>query len=105
MLRWYRCEGLGPAEEGTPARGNYAPEVTPLTVQVPTLVIHPDADIYTRPAAHHGLERYVPDLTFHAVEGASHWVAEEHRSWSVSKFGNFAMRTLRASLRSASPKA
>ena len=70
MLRWYQREGLGPPEEGTPARGNYAPEVTPLTVAVPTLVIYPDADIYTRPAAHEGLDRYVPDLDFQVVEGA-----------------------------------
>ena len=41
MLRWYRREGLGPAEDGTPARGNYAPQITPLTVDVPTLVIYP----------------------------------------------------------------
>jgi len=77
-LRWYRCEGLGPPEDGTPARGNYAPQIAPLTVHVPTLVIYPTADIYTRPAAHHGLEQYVPDLTFHTVDGASHWVAEQH---------------------------
>jgi pimeloyl-ACP methyl ester carboxylesterase len=78
MLRWYRREGLGPADDGVPARGNYAPQVTPLTVRVPTLVIYPGDDIYTRPAAHQGLEDYVPDLTFHTVEGASHWIAEEH---------------------------
>jgi epoxide hydrolase 4 len=78
MLSWYRSEGLGPPEDGTPARGNYAPQITPLTVKVPTLVIYPTADIYTRPSAHHGLENYVPDLTFRAIEGATHWVAEEH---------------------------
>lgn len=78
MLRWYQREGLGPTEEGTPARGNYVPEVTPLTVRVPTLVIYPDADIYTRPPAHEDLDRFVPDLTYRVVKGASHWVAEEH---------------------------
>jgi pimeloyl-ACP methyl ester carboxylesterase len=77
MLCWYQREGLGPPEDGTPARGNYAPEVTPLTVRVPTLVIYPDADIYTRPPAHEGLDRYVPDLTYRVVNGGSHWVAEE----------------------------
>jgi pimeloyl-ACP methyl ester carboxylesterase len=35
MLSWYRREGLGPPEDGTPARGNYAPQITPLTVRVP----------------------------------------------------------------------
>jgi pimeloyl-ACP methyl ester carboxylesterase len=78
MLRWYEREGLGPPEDGTPARGNYAPQITPLTVEAPTLVIYPSADLYTRPAAHQGLDQYVADLTFHTIEGASHWVAEEH---------------------------
>lgn len=78
MLRWYQREGLGPPEDGTPARGNYAPEVAPLTVPNPTLVIYPDADLYTRPPAHEGLDDYVPNLTYRVVEGASHWVAEEH---------------------------
>lgn len=78
MLRWYRREGLGPPQDGTPARGNYAPQITPLTINVPTLVIYPSADAYTRPPAHQGLEQYVPDLTFHTIEGASHWIAEEH---------------------------
>ncbi len=78
MLHWYRAEGLGPPEDWTPARGNYAPEITPLLVDVPTLVIYPTADVYTRPAAHEGLEHYVADLEFVNIDGASHWVAEEH---------------------------
>ncbi len=91
MLRWYRREGLGPPNEGTPARGNYAPEVTPLTVRVPTLVIYPDADVYTRPAAHEGLERYVPDLKFSVVEGASHWIAEEYPELVSRQIREFAL--------------
>jgi pimeloyl-ACP methyl ester carboxylesterase len=79
MFAWYRREGLGPPDEdGTPARGNYVPEVSPLTVEVPTLVIYGDADLYTRPGVHRGLEEYVPDLTFHNIEGGSHWPADEH---------------------------
>jgi pimeloyl-ACP methyl ester carboxylesterase len=78
MLRWYQREGLGPPDDGTPARGNYAPEITPLLVSTPTLVIYPTADQYTRPGAHQGLDQYVPDLLFQRIEGASHWVAEEH---------------------------
>lgn len=78
MLNWYRREGLGPSESGVPARGNYAPQITPLTIDVPTLVLYPSADIYTRPPAHHGLDKYVPDLTFCTIEGATHWIAEEH---------------------------
>lgn len=78
QLRWYRREGLGPPEDGTPARGNYAPQITPLNVDVPTLVLYPTADLYTRPAAHHGLEHYVPELTFTTIDGGSHWIAEQH---------------------------
>ena len=96
MLRWYRREGLGPPEEGTPARGNYAPEITPLTVRVPTLVIYPDADIYTRPAAHKGLENYVPDLTFHVAKGACHWVAEEHPELINRQIREFVVAHTRA---------
>jgi pimeloyl-ACP methyl ester carboxylesterase len=78
-LRWYQAEGVGPAaEDGTPARGNFVPDVAPLTVGVRTLVIYPGADPYVRPGAHRGLENYVPDLTFHTIPDASHWVAEEH---------------------------
>jgi pimeloyl-ACP methyl ester carboxylesterase len=96
MLRWYRREGLGPPEEGTPARGNYTPEVAPLTVQVPTLVIYPDADIYTRPAAHEGLKDYVPELVFQVVEGASHWVAEEHPELVSRRIRRFISASPRA---------
>jgi epoxide hydrolase 4 len=78
MLRWYQREGLGPPEGDTPARGNYAPEITPLLVETPTLVIYPTADLYTRPPAHEGLDKYVPELQFEEIDGASHWVAEEH---------------------------
>jgi pimeloyl-ACP methyl ester carboxylesterase len=79
MLAWYRREGLGPPDEdGTPARGNTVPEVTPMTIRVPTMVIYGDADLYTRPGVHRGLDQYVPDLTFHNIEGGSHWPADEH---------------------------
>jgi pimeloyl-ACP methyl ester carboxylesterase len=79
MFAWYQREGLGPpGDDGTPARGNYVPEISPLTVEVPTLVIYGDADLYTRPGMHRGLEEYVPDLTFHNIEGGSHWPADEH---------------------------
>jgi pimeloyl-ACP methyl ester carboxylesterase len=95
MLRWYQREGLGPPEDVTPARGNYVPEVTPLTVKVPTLVIYPDADIYTRPAAHEGLDSYVPELDFQLVEGASHWIAEERPDLVSREIRRFIHAVLR----------
>jgi pimeloyl-ACP methyl ester carboxylesterase len=78
MVNWYRREGLGPpTHEGTAAHGDYAREVFSQVVQVPTLVLYPDDDIYVRPGCHRGLDRYVQDLTFKTVPGGSHWIAEE----------------------------
>jgi pimeloyl-ACP methyl ester carboxylesterase len=39
--------------------------------------MYPTADRWIRPASHAGLERYVPDLTFIEVDGATHWLPEE----------------------------
>ena len=77
-MRWFIAEGQGPpAPDGTPAHGNIVRHIHPLTVSVPTLVMYPTADRWIRPASHHGLERFVPNLTFIEVEGASHWLPEE----------------------------
>ena len=78
-LHWYEVEGIAPPDEhGTPGRGNYCPDVAPLLVEVPTMVIYPEADPYVRPGSHAGLERYVRDLTFRVVEDGTHWIAEQH---------------------------
>jgi epoxide hydrolase 4 len=78
-LRWFHAEGQGPpAPDGTPASASIVRHISPLTITVPTLVMYGTADQWIRPAAHAGLERYVPELTFVEVEGATHWLAEEH---------------------------
>ncbi len=77
-LRWFHAEGQGPpSPDGTPASANIVRHISPLTVTVPTLVMYPTADRWIRPASHAGLDRYVTDLTFVEVEGATHWLAEE----------------------------
>jgi epoxide hydrolase 4 len=77
-LRWFHAEGQGPpSPDGTPANGKIIRHIQPLTVSVPTLVMYPTADRWIRPASHAGLERYVPELTFIEVDGATHWLAEE----------------------------
>lgn len=77
-LHWYEVEGIAPPDaHGTPGRGNYCPDVAPLLVDVPTLVIYPQDDPYVRPASHAGLDRYVSNLTFRAVPDAAHWIAEQ----------------------------
>jgi pimeloyl-ACP methyl ester carboxylesterase len=78
-LHWYEVEGIAPPDEhGTPGRGNYCPDVAPLLVDVPTLVIYPEADPYVRPASHAGLEQFVRNLTFQTVPDGTHWIAEQH---------------------------
>jgi epoxide hydrolase 4 len=78
-LHWYEVEGIAPPDQyGTPGRGNYCPDVAPLLVAVPTMVIYPEADPYVRPASHAGLERFVDNLTFRAVKDGTHWIAEQH---------------------------
>jgi len=78
-----RCAGFTPRARGRPpdgtlAHGNIVRHISSQTVTVPTLVTYPTADRWIRPASHAGLERHVPDLTFIEVDGAAHWLAEEH---------------------------
>ncbi len=57
---------------------DYTPDVAPLFVDLPTMVIYPEADPYVRPAAHAGLEHFVRNLTFRPVKDGTHWIAEQH---------------------------
>jgi pimeloyl-ACP methyl ester carboxylesterase len=78
MLGWYRREGLGPAEDGTPARGNFVPEVSPLVIHTPSLVVYAECDAFILPGCFDGLEDSMPNLTLREVRGASHWLLDEH---------------------------
>ena len=90
-LRWFHAEGLGPAsEDGTPARGNVVTDIAPLTVQVPTLVLYSSADRWIRPASHRGLGRYVPDLEFVELSGATHWITDEHPALVTTHIRRFS---------------
>ena len=78
-LHWYEVEGIAPPDrDGTTGRGNYSPDVAPLFVEVPTMVISPEADPYSRPASHAGLEHFVRNLTFQPVKDGTRWIAEQH---------------------------
>ncbi len=78
-LHWYEVEGIAPPDRhGTPGRGNYCPDVAPLFVETPTMVIYPEADPYVRPASHAGLEHFVRNLTFRPVADGTHWIAEQY---------------------------
>jgi pimeloyl-ACP methyl ester carboxylesterase len=77
-LRWFHAEGQGPpSPDGTPASANIVRHIQPLIVTVPTLVMYPTADRWIRPASQAGLERYVHELAFVEVDGATHWLPEE----------------------------
>lgn len=77
MLAWCRREGWGPPEDGTPARGNYVPEVTPLTTDIPVLALYGDRDRFILPGCYDGLDRYATHLQTECIEGATHWLPEE----------------------------
>lgn len=77
MLGWYRREGLGPREGGTPARGNSTPEVPSLVIETKSLVVYGHDDPYIRPGCFEGLEDYMPNLTLHGLENRGHWLPEE----------------------------
>jgi pimeloyl-ACP methyl ester carboxylesterase len=79
MLGWYQREGLGPRDgDGTPARGNFVPEVSPLVIDTPSLVVYAENDEFIRPSCFAGLGDYMPNLALHEVSGASHWLLDEH---------------------------
>jgi epoxide hydrolase 4 len=78
-LHWYEVEGIAPPDrDGTPGHGNYCHDVAPQYVDVPTMVIYPEADPYVRPASHAGLEHFARNLTFRPVKDGTHWIAEQH---------------------------
>ena len=77
-LKYYRAARLGPlGPDGSPAHGNYVPDVADQTVRVPTLVIHAEASRYTRLSTLEGLEDLVPQVSVRLVPGGNHWLAEE----------------------------
>jgi pimeloyl-ACP methyl ester carboxylesterase len=93
MVGWYRKEGLGPAEGLTPAFGNYAHEAGSLIIDHPTLVVYGDADSHLRPGLWQGLEAWVPDLELHRIEGAGHWILEQHPARINALIRAFLART------------
>jgi epoxide hydrolase 4 len=78
MVALYQREGLGPREGTTPARGNTVPEVAPLTIHTPSLVVYGSADPYVLPGCFEGLDNYMTDVILHRIEGGSHWLLDEH---------------------------
>ncbi|MEH2500430.1 pimeloyl-ACP methyl ester carboxylesterase [Bradyrhizobium sp. AZCC 1678] len=96
MVAWYHAEGWGPADGLSPAHGNYVHEISPQIITMPTLVIYGDRDKFLVPQNYDGLDKYVPHLTIHRIEGGSHWILDEHPA--------LINRYIRAFLESASAR-
>lgn len=93
LLWWCQREGWGPPEGTTPAKGNYVPEVSPLTTDVPVLAMYGDADPYIRPICYQGLDAYASDLTIHRIDGGTHWLCEERPDVVNAKLRAFITKT------------
>jgi epoxide hydrolase 4 len=78
-LNYYRAAHIGPADPatGSPANGNYTPDLSATIVHVPTLLIWGLQDPYLLAGNLSGIGKYVPDLTLKLLPDATHWVNHE----------------------------
>ncbi len=80
-LNYYRASPLRPPRPGPPHNDPAAAGVTiardRLEVHLPTLVIWAMDDSALPPALLSGLEDFVPEMTLHRVQGATHWIVHE----------------------------
>ncbi|MBX3656050.1 MAG: alpha/beta fold hydrolase [Ramlibacter sp.] len=74
---YYRASPLRPATAEDPGVSAVELPHSMLTVSLPTLVIWALEDIALSPELIDGLDQYIPRLTLHRVEGASHWIVHE----------------------------
>ena len=77
-LNYYRANRFRPpGTDGSPANGDYVPQLTDMTVEVPTLVIWGEKDVYLVTSNLDGLQHYVPNLTIQRIPDAGHLVTHE----------------------------
>ncbi|NMM11781.1 MAG: alpha/beta fold hydrolase [Polaromonas sp.] len=78
---YYRASPLRPPRPGPPHNDPAAAAVTipqaMLEIHLPTLVIWAMGDTALPPALLDGLDQFVPEMTLHRVEGATHWIVHE----------------------------
>jgi len=58
-------------------------------VNVPTMVVWGLDDVALPPELIDGLDAYIPRLTLHRVEGASHWIVHEQPQRVARHLGDF----------------
>jgi epoxide hydrolase 4 len=76
-LNYYRASPLRPPRPGDPAAVAVTIPRAMLEVHVPTLVIWGMGDTALPPSLLDGLEDFVPQLTVHRVQDATHWIVHE----------------------------
>jgi epoxide hydrolase 4 len=76
-LNYYRASPLRPPRPGDPAAAAVTIPRAMLEVHVPTLVIWGMGDTALPPGLLDGLEDFVPQLTVHRVDDATHWIVHE----------------------------
>ena len=69
----------------------------------PTLVIYGDADRHLHPGLWRGLDAWIPDLELHRIEGAGHWILEQHPARINSLIRAFLVRTSGAAPAAVAP--
>jgi len=76
-LNYYRASPVRPPRPGDPAAAAVHIPRDMLDIRVPTLVIWGMKDHALLPSLLEGLDDYVPDMTLHRVDDATHWIVHE----------------------------
>jgi epoxide hydrolase 4 len=74
---YYRASPLKPALDASSAIHSLEIPLSALTVNVPTQVIWGLQDVALPPSLIDGLDAYIPILTIHRVQDATHWIVHE----------------------------
>ena len=74
---YYRSSPLRPPRPEDPAAAAIDLPDSMLTIDLPTLVVWGMDDVALPPDLIQGLDHYIPDLTLHKVQGATHWIIHE----------------------------
>jgi len=86
---YYRASPLRPPRPEDPGAAAIDLPHAMLTVNVPTLVVWGLDDVALPPELIDGLDAYIPQLTLHRIEGASHWIIHEQPQLVARHLGDF----------------
>jgi pimeloyl-ACP methyl ester carboxylesterase len=86
---FYRASPLRPPRGDDPGAAAIELPHAMLTVDIPTLVLWAMDDVALPPELIDGLDQYIPHLTLHKVEGASHWIVHEQPELVAARLADF----------------